>query len=116
LARLVILESTRRPGGVPHNEARIVVLIERPRRQETASRRRKTSICIACALSKRAAAVANAAIRRSVAKPLSSVPSMAIDAACVQDEGHWTKLQINRPAVSFVLAPHGRSISKIPTN
>jgi hypothetical protein len=41
---------------------------------------------------------------------------MAIDAACVQDEGYWTKLQINRPAVSSVLAPRGRSISKIPTN
>jgi hypothetical protein len=79
-------------------------------------RRRRTSICIAYALSKRAAAVANAAIRRSVPKPLSIVPSMAIDAACVQDEGYWTKLQINRPAVSSVLAPRGRSISKIPTN
>ena len=34
----------------------------------------------------------------------------------VKDEGYWTKLRINRPAASFVLAPRGRSISKIPTN
>jgi hypothetical protein len=60
-------------------------------------RYRRRIICIAYALSKGAAAVANAAIRRSVPKPLSSVPSMAIDAACVQDEGYWTKPQINRP-------------------
>jgi hypothetical protein len=33
---MVVLESTRLPGGIPHDEARIIVLLDEPGRREAA--------------------------------------------------------------------------------
>ena len=51
-------------------------------------KRRRTSICIAYALSKRASVNPNAAIRRSVPKPRTNSPRTAMAAMCMQ--AIWT--------------------------